>query len=150
MRIARLSIVLGLIARGWSQDQPTFSADVNVVSILATVRDKGGRIVKDLNMEDFVLFEDGAPQKIRYFSRETDLPLAIGLLVDTSRSQVGVLWQEGRASWTFLEEVLRPTGIRRSSRISMSASRFFRASHHLGRSSLRPFGACPFQATRRR
>jgi len=108
MRIARLSIVLWLVAKGWSQDQPTFSADVNVVSILATVRDKGGRIVKDLKMEDFVLFEDGAPQKIRYFSRETDLPLAIGLLVDTSRSQIGVLRQEGRASWTFLEQVLRP------------------------------------------
>jgi VWFA-related protein len=108
MRIARCSIVLGLMARAWSQDQPTFSADVNVVSIFATVRDKDGRIVKDLTAEDFVLMEDGVPQKIRYFSRETDLPLTIGLLVDTSRSQTGVLQQERRASRTFLERVLRP------------------------------------------
>jgi len=108
MRIARRSIVLGLFAKAWSQDQPTFSADVNVVSILATVRDKSGRIIKGLDMDDFALFEDGAPQKIRYFSRETDLPLTVGLLVDTSRSQIGVLRQEGRASWTFLEQVLRP------------------------------------------
>jgi VWFA-related protein len=108
MKIARRSILLGLMAKAWSQDQPTFSADVNVVSILTPVRDKSGRIVKDLNMDDFVLFEDGAPQKIRYFSRETDLPLTVGLLVDTSRSQIGILRQEGRASWTFLEQVLRP------------------------------------------
>jgi VWFA-related protein len=101
-------MVLGLMARAWSQDQPTFSADVNVVSIFATVRDKDGRIVKDLTAEDFVLMEDGVPQKIRYFSRETDLPLTIGLLVDTSRSQTGVLQQERRASRTFLERVLRP------------------------------------------
>jgi len=74
MQIARRSTILGLIAKAWPQRQPTFSADVNVVSIFATVRDESGRIVKDLNAEDFVLLEDGVPQKVRYFSRETDLP----------------------------------------------------------------------------
>jgi VWFA-related protein len=113
MKIARRSLLLVLFAKAWAQDQaspdqPTFSAGVNVVSILATVRDKDGRFVKDLNTDDFVLLEDGVPQKIRYFSRESGLPLTIGLLVDTSRSQTGVLGQERRASGTFLERMLRP------------------------------------------
>jgi VWFA-related protein len=71
------------------------------------VRDRDGRIVKDLNKDDFVLKEVGVPQTIKYFSRESDLPLTIGLLVDTSRSQTGVLEEERRASYTFLEQVLR-------------------------------------------
>ena len=113
MKIARRSLLLVLFARAWAQDQasldqPTFSAGVNVVSILATVRDKDGRFVKDFNTDDFVLLEDGVPQKIRYFSRESGLPLTIGLLVDTSRSQIGVLEPERRASRTFLERMLRP------------------------------------------
>jgi VWFA-related protein len=49
----------------------------------------------------------GVPQTIRYFSRESDLPLTIGLLVDTSRSQIGVLERERRASQSFLDQVLR-------------------------------------------
>jgi hypothetical protein len=59
------------LARASSQDQPRFSTDVKVVSILATVRDKDDRFVKDPNPDDFVLLEDGVPQKIRYFSRES-------------------------------------------------------------------------------
>jgi VWFA-related protein len=108
MKIARRSIVFGLAVAAWPQDQATFSADVNVVSILATVRDRNGRIVTDLRADDFLLSEDGVPQKIKYFSRETDLPLKIGLLVDTSRSQIGVLEPERRASLRFLEKMLRP------------------------------------------
>jgi VWFA-related protein len=90
-----------------SQDQPTFSTDVKVVSLLATVHDKDGRVVKDLTKEDFALQDDGKPQSIRYFSRESDLPLTIGLLVDTSRSQTGVMEPERKSSYTFLSQVLR-------------------------------------------
>jgi len=79
-----------------------------VVTVLATVRDRDGAIVKDLNREDFVLREDGAPQTIRYFARESDLPLILGLLVDTSRSQQDVLEPERSASYKFLDQVLRP------------------------------------------
>jgi VWFA-related protein len=71
------------------------------------VRDPEGRIAKDLNREDFVLFDDGVPQTIRYFTRETGLPLTIGLLVDTSRSQVDVMEPERKASYLFLDQVLR-------------------------------------------
>ena len=91
----------------WAQDVPTISTDVNLVSLLAAVRDRDGRIVNNLTRDDFELKEDGVPQKIRYFSQESNLPLTIGILVDTSRSQRGVLEQESRASNTFLDQVLR-------------------------------------------
>lgn len=90
-----------------AQTQPKFSAEVNVVNLLATVRDKAGHIVSNLSKEDLVLEEDGRPQSIRYFSRETDLPLTLGLLVDTSLSQWRVLDDERTASRTFFEQVLR-------------------------------------------
>ncbi|HWE49937.1 MAG TPA: VWA domain-containing protein [Bryobacteraceae bacterium] len=85
----------------------TFSTDVQVISVLATVHEKGGKIVNDLAKEDFGLSEDGRPQTIKYFSRETDLPLTLGLLVDTSTSQRQVLNEEKSASYRFLERVLR-------------------------------------------
>ncbi len=90
-----------------NQQSPTFTSDVNVVNLFATVRDKDSHIVSNLNKEDFVLQEDGRPQVIRYFSHETDLPLALGLLVDTSRSQRSVIDAERSASYTFFEHVLR-------------------------------------------
>jgi VWFA-related protein len=94
-------------ARLLSQEKPTFSADVNVVNLFATVRDKDGHIVTNLNKEEFALQEDGRPQTIRYFSRETDLPLTLGLLVDTSMSQRSVIGAERSASSSFLEHVVR-------------------------------------------
>src|ERR1017187_1978073 len=85
----------------------TFSTDVKVVNVFATVRNKQGQIVRDLKKEDFSLDEDGRPQTIRYFSQESDLPLTLGLLIDTSGSQRRVLGQERSASYRFLEQVLR-------------------------------------------
>ncbi|MGA2154853.1 MAG: VWA domain-containing protein [Bryobacteraceae bacterium] len=89
------------------QPPPTYSTGVKVVNIFATVRDKKGQIVKDLNKEDFLLDEEGHPQVIRYFARETDLPLTLGLLVDTSGSQRSVLGDERSASLRFFDQVLR-------------------------------------------
>lgn len=91
-----------------SQKNPTFSTDVKVVNAFVTVRDKKGNIIKDLPKDDFVLSEDGRPQPIRYFSRQSDLPLTVGLLVDTTPSETNMLGTEQRASRTFLETVLRP------------------------------------------
>jgi len=85
----------------------TFSTDVKVVNVLATVRDKQGKIVANLNKDDFTLEEDERAQTIRYFSRLTNLPLTLGLLVDTSMSQRRVLGAERSASYTFLDQVLR-------------------------------------------
>jgi VWFA-related protein len=89
--------------------EPSFSAGVKVVNVLATVRDKRHHILTDLTRDDFVLLEDGRPQKIAYFSRETDLPLVLGLLIDTSTSQRNVLSREEQASYQFLDTVLRET-----------------------------------------
>ena len=90
------------------QPNTTFSADVKVVNLLATVRDKQGQILRDLSKEDFLLDEDGHPQTISYFSRETDLPLTLGLLVDTSGSERRMIPDERRASVRFFEQVMRP------------------------------------------
>ena len=90
-----------------SQQPPAIAVDVKVVNVLACVREKHGAIVRGLTKSDFTLEEDGRPQEIRYFSHETDLPLTLGLLVDTSMSQRRVLGQERSASSTFLDQVLR-------------------------------------------
>jgi VWFA-related protein len=86
---------------------PTFSSNVKVVTVLATVRDKKGNIVNNLTKDDFKLEQDGQPQTIRYFTRETDLPLTLGLLVDTSLSQRRLIEQERVASYAFLNEFMR-------------------------------------------
>ena len=90
-----------------SAPETTVSVKVNVVNVLATVRDKHGQIVGTLGKDDFVLTEDGRPQTIHYFTRETDLPLMLGLLVDTSLSQRRVLDQERSASHSFLDQMVR-------------------------------------------
>jgi len=89
--------------------QPTFSSNVKVVNVLATVHDKQGQIVRNLTKDDFVLEEDGRPQAIRYFAQQSDLPLLVGLLIDTSGSERRMIGTEKDASHTFLEHVLRPT-----------------------------------------
>jgi VWFA-related protein len=92
---------------GNGQPASTVSVQVNVVNVLATVRDKHGKIVNDLTKDDFIMAEDGRPQTIRYFAKESDLPLTLGLLVDTSLSQRRVLDQERSASHGFLDQMLR-------------------------------------------
>ena len=94
------------VLRGQEEDV-TISVDVDVVNVLATVRDKQGRLLTGLTKEDFVLEEDGRPQTIRYFTRQTDLPLTIGLLVDTSISQERLIEPQRRASFQFFSQVLR-------------------------------------------
>ena len=99
--------------------QASFSTDVKVVNVLATVRDKKGQIVKTLTKDDFILAEDGRPETIRYFTRESNLPLTLGLLVDTSGSQRNVLDSERTASRQFLasSSAVMATVVPRSVRI---------------------------------
>lgn len=86
---------------------PTFRSGVDIVNVIATVRDRDGNIVRDLTQDDFVLQQDGRIQPIQYFSRDSDLGLTIGLLIDTSLSQRRILGDEQRASFQFLDKVLR-------------------------------------------
>ena len=87
--------------------QPTIAVEVKTVSVLATVRDKHGKTISNLTKDDFLLQEDGRPQAINYFARESDLPLRLGLMVDTSLSQRRLLEQERSASYSFLDHLLR-------------------------------------------
>ena len=87
--------------------QEKIAVEVKVVNVLATVRDKHGKTISNLTKDDFALSEDGKPQTITYFTRETDLPLRLGLLVDTSLSQRRVLEEERTASYSFLDHLLR-------------------------------------------
>jgi VWFA-related protein len=102
----KILVILIAIASTAFCQSPTFSADVKVVNLLASVRDRDGKIVKDLKKEDFTVVEDGRPQAIRYFAQESNLPLQIGILVDTSMSQMRVLESERTASYKFLDQVL--------------------------------------------
>lgn len=89
------------------EPQLKIAVETKTVSVLATVRDKHGKIIPNLTKYDFQIDEDGRPQKIDYFAHETDLPLRLGLLVDTSLSQRKVLEQERSASYSFLDHLLR-------------------------------------------
>jgi VWFA-related protein len=105
--IAALAALPGVGPSMRAQDTAaTIAVDVKVVSLPVTVRDKHGTIVRDLTKDDFTLQEDDRPQVIRYFSQEANLPLTLGLLVDTSRSQTNVLDAERNASRSFLDQML--------------------------------------------
>ncbi len=89
----------------------TVRVETKVVNILAVVRDPKGNLVTDLDRDDFEIREDGVRQEIRYFSRETETPLTIGLLIDTSGSVVNFLEVEKNQAKLFLSRVLRPTDL---------------------------------------
>src|SRR3984957_1736698 len=105
--IAALIPFSGFVPSMQAQDTAaTIAVDVRVVTLPVTVRDKHGKIVQDLTKDDFTLQEDNRPETIKYFSKDTNLPLTLGLLVDTSRSQTNVLEAERNASRSFLDQML--------------------------------------------
>jgi VWFA-related protein len=85
----------------------SIKVDVDVVQVLCSVRDKKGGLIGNLSKDDFTLLEDGKPQIIKYFARETDLPLTIGLLIDISGSQARLIEDERHAAYEFFSQVLR-------------------------------------------
>jgi VWFA-related protein len=110
--ISTASLFLLLAPAPWAQPQKeeepmSIKVDVDVVNILCSVRDKKGALIGNLTKDDFTLFEDGKPQTIKYFARETDLPLTIGLLVDVSGSQARLIQEERQAAYQFFSQVLR-------------------------------------------
>ena len=86
---------------------PTIRVQANVVNVLAAVHDKRGGLISNLSKDDFTLAEDGRTQEIKYFTRETDVPLTIGLLVDVSASQRNLIDIERQAAYQFFSQVLR-------------------------------------------
>ena len=80
---------------------------VNLVNLFVTVRDKHKAIVTGLKQDDFQVYEDGQPQEITYFSAESNLPITLGILMDTSGSEYFMLASEKEAGSRFLGRVLR-------------------------------------------
>jgi len=106
--ISRRALLLSCLAvPALPQGGPTFSTEVKMVGILTNVRDKKGRLIRDLSQDEFSVFEDGRPQTIRYFAKQSDLPLLVGLMIDTSMSQQRAIDPERTACYHFLDQVLR-------------------------------------------
>jgi Ca-activated chloride channel family protein len=94
---------------GQQQPPPTITRVVNLVDVLFTVLDRRNKLVPSLEKDDFKISDDKTPQSIRYFSRQTDLPLRIGLLMDTSNSIRDRIKFEQDAATSFLFSVIRRT-----------------------------------------
>src|SRR3984885_2395480 len=100
--------LVGLLpAQQPSAEPPLIKVDVNVVNVLCTVRNKANGLVGSLEKRDFTIFEDGKQQTITDFTRETDVPLTLALLVDVSESQERLIDVERRAAHDFFTKVLR-------------------------------------------
>jgi VWFA-related protein len=92
------------------QDQSvgTLKVNVNVVQLFFNVKDKKGGLIPNLTKDDFQILEDGKSQNIKYFTAESNLPLTLGILIDSSGSQQRVLEMEKEVGANFLTEILRP------------------------------------------
>src|SRR5574341_900931 len=88
------------------QSVETFKVSVDVVNVFFNVKDGHGALIPGLHKEDFQILEDGGPQTIKYFSSESNQPLTLGLLIDSSISQQRVLPMEKEVGAAFLREVL--------------------------------------------
>jgi VWFA-related protein len=85
----------------------TFKAEVNVVNLFFNVKDKHGMLIPNLTKDDFQVFEDSKPQTIKYFAADSNQPLTLGIMIDTSASQTRVLTIEQESCAEFLRQVLR-------------------------------------------
>jgi VWFA-related protein len=90
-----------------TKPETTFKVNVNLVSLYFTVRDKHNGLIPTLSKSDCSIFEDKQPQTIKNFSAETDLPLTLGILLDTSGSQTNVLPLEQQSGGEFLQQIMR-------------------------------------------
>src|SRR5215472_1170937 len=84
----------------------TLKVNVNVVQLFFNVKDKRGGLIPNLVKDDFQIAEDGKPQTIKYFTAETNLPLTIGMMIDSSGSQRNVLDMEKEVGGAFLRQIL--------------------------------------------
>jgi VWFA-related protein len=107
--LSAAAVALSVVAQQKPAEElpPPIKVDVDVVNILASVRDRHNGLMANLNKDDFTLYEEGKQQTIKYFTRETDLPLTIGLLIDVSASQRNLIEIERNAASQFFAQVLR-------------------------------------------
>ncbi|HYO80415.1 MAG TPA: VWA domain-containing protein, partial [Bryobacteraceae bacterium] len=105
--VAAACLAAGALALSQEAD-PVIRVDVDLVNVLFAVRDKKGALISDLTKDEVTVLEDGKQQTIRTFTREVDLPLTMGLLIDVSRSQENLIDVEKHAATQFFQKVLRP------------------------------------------
>ncbi len=96
-------------AQGKEGDQAaeTLKVNVNVVQLFFNVKDKKGALIPNQTKDDFEILEDAKPQTIKYFAAESNLPLTLGILIDSSPSQQRVLEMEKEVGGSFLSNILR-------------------------------------------
>src|SRR5579884_2333660 len=99
---ASATLVCGIPA----QQSPVIRVDVNLVRIVATAKNNSGQLVGSLRKEDFQVFDNGAPQEVAVFERQTDQPLSVALMVDTSGSTNKELKYETDSAGRFLKALL--------------------------------------------
>jgi Ca-activated chloride channel family protein len=97
-----------LLAFAAPAQETILRVDVRLVSVFVNVTDRNGAIVGGLDREDFSVSEDGRPQKIAVFERQSELPLNITLAIDTSGSVRKDLVEETSAAKRFVRSILRP------------------------------------------
>jgi len=105
-----IAAALPVASRQEAADRPSgkaLKATSTAVEVYAIAEGRHGQLIRDLNADDFTLTEDAVPQKITYFSRETDAALSLGLAIDTSVSQGRLLGTEQAAAKQFVRSVLR-------------------------------------------
>jgi VWFA-related protein len=88
------------------QPVATFKANANIVQLFFNVKDKHGALIPNLTKDDFNIAEDGKPQTIKYFTAESNLPLTLGIMIDSSASQTNVLDMEKQVGGAFLKQIL--------------------------------------------
>jgi VWFA-related protein len=89
------------------QAQETLKVQTTVVNVFVTVRDKHNGIISDLAEKDFTIYEDGQPQKVAFYSKEVNMPITLGVLIDTSGSMANIIGAEQDTASRFLQEVMR-------------------------------------------
>jgi Ca-activated chloride channel family protein len=152
LRLLFTSAVL-LYPSGWAaQEQPkakdrdfSLVVDVSLVNILATVSTADGNWVSGLKQDDFQIFEDGKPQEIKVFGKESDLPLNLCLLFDSSSSIASELRTQQEAAIQFLASIIRPVDRVSILRVSEDVDEVVRATSRVDRlssaiRSIRPGG----------
>jgi VWFA-related protein len=106
--LCMVGISAGLV---YAAAPPQIRVQVNLVNLFATVRDKHKAIVPNLTKDDFQVYEDGQLQEITNFSLDTNLPITLGLLIDTSGSEETMLYAEKDAASRFLGRVMRKSDL---------------------------------------
>jgi VWFA-related protein len=87
--------------------QRTLKVQTTLVNVFVTARDKHNGIISDLAEKDFTIYEDGQPQKVAFYSKDVNMPITLGILIDTSGSMANIIGAEQDTASRFLREVMR-------------------------------------------